>query len=347
MSFWDTLKKPILVLAPMADVTDAAFRRVIAKYSKQQGKLDVMWTEFVSADGLAYASPEGKEKLMRDLVYDESERPIVAQFFGSHPETMKEAGRLAVRLGFDGADINMGCPDKSVMRQKAGAALIKNPKLARELIRALREGAQEEADKLGVPMIGISVKTRVGYNKVEIDEWIPELLAEGLDALIIHCRTMKEMSKVPARWEHVKEVVALRDKLQPDGAKKTLILGNGDILDAEDGRKKAEENNGDGAMLGRAIFGNPWLFDGHLSRSSDGQAKMPISPKEKLEVLLEHTRLFEVLLGDIKNFAIMKKHYKAYVKGWEGASELRARLMEANSADEVEAILKADPVWTA
>lgn len=316
----------------MADVTDAAFRRVIAKY----GKPDVMWTEFVSADGLAKATPEGKEKLMRDLLYSESERPIVAQFFGADPVTMYEAGKLAVRLGFDGADINMGCPDKSIMRQKAGAALIRTPDLARELVRALRRGAEEECARLRVPMIGISVKTRVGYNKVELEEWLGALLVEDLDALVIHCRTMKEMSKVPARWEHVMEAVALRDRLQEGKEKKTLILGNGDLADVADARARVAQAGADGAMLGRAIFGNPWLFvqDGHH-----------LAPSEKLRVMLEHTKLFEELLGDIKNFAVIKKHYKAYVNGWEGSKELRLKLMEAKDAAEVERILKSDPVW--
>ncbi len=263
MSFWNTLKKPIIVLAPMADVTDAAFRRIIAKY----GRPDVTWTEFVSADGLAFAPEEGRKKLLCDLEYSESERPIVAQFFGSNPKTMYEAGRLAVRLGFDGADINMGCPDKAVMRQGAGAGLIKNPKLARELIQALRRGAEDEAKEKGVPMIGISVKTRVGYNKVELDTWIPELLAENPDALIIHARTMKEMSKVPARWEHLKETVAIRDDLQKDH--KTLILGNGDLIDIADAKKRVEESGADGAMLGRAIFGNPWLFASHVPTTEE------------------------------------------------------------------------------
>jgi tRNA-dihydrouridine synthase B len=331
---WNKLDKPILVLAPMADVTDAAFRRVIAKY----GKPDVTWTEFVSADGLAKATPEGKAKLMRDLMYDESERPIVAQFFGSNSETMYEAGKLAVLLGFDGADINMGCPDKSIMKQGAGAALIRTPELARELIKGLRKGAEEECERLGKPMIGISVKTRVGFNKVELEEWLSELLKEDIDALIVHCRTMKEMSKVPARWEHVKEAVMLRDKIQEGREKKTLILGNGDITDIADARKKIEETGADGAMLGRAIFGNPWLFmqEGHHLAT----------PSEKMRVMLEHTRLFEQLLGDIKNFAVMKKHYKAYLNGFNGSKELRMKLMEANNADEVEIILKNDPLWT-
>lgn len=313
LGFWEKIKKPIMVLAPMADVTDAAFRRVIAKY----GKPDVMWTEFVSADGLAMAHKEGKEKLMRDLLYTESERPIVAQFFTAKPEMMEKAAELAVKLGFDGIDINMGCPDRGIERQGAGAALIKTPKVAREVIRAAKRGAGN---------LPVSVKTRTGFNKSELEKWLPELLAEEPAVVTIHARTRKEMSKVPAKWEEVKKAVEIRNSL----GSKTLIFGNGDALDLADAERRIKETGCDGIMLGRAIFGNPWLF-------SD-RKNVPI--KEKLEVLIEHTKLFEELLGDIKNFAIMKKHFKAYVNGWDGSKELRMKLMEANNAGEVEKIIK-------
>ncbi|MBX4206471.1 tRNA-dihydrouridine synthase, partial [Candidatus Parcubacteria bacterium] len=163
--FWEKLNKPFFVLAPMADVTDAAFRRIIAA----KGKPDAMWTEFVSADGLALAPEEGRRKLLLDLIYTEAERPIVAQFFTSQPEHMKKAAALAQELGFDGVDINMGCPDKGVERQGAGAALMRNPALARELIRAAQEGA---------PNLPVSVKTRIGWNSPELETWLPEILKE-------------------------------------------------------------------------------------------------------------------------------------------------------------------------
>jgi len=320
MSFWDRLKKPFFVLAPMADVTDAAFRRIIATY----GKPDVMWTEFVSADGLIRATDIGKKKLLRDLLYTEAERPIVAQLFGSHPEYMRQAAALVQELGFDGLDINMGCPDRGVEKQGAGAAMIKKPKLAREIIRAAKEGIALRAQPDGSP-IPVSVKTRIGYNKNELETWLPELLAEEPAAITIHARTRKEMSKVPARWEHVRRAVEIRDSLKSQ----TLILGNGDVVDLEDAKKKAKETGVDGIMLGRAIFGNPWLF---------GKSQPNI--KEKLLVMLEHTKLFQELLGDIKNFAIMKKHYKAYVTGFDGAHELRTKLMETKNYEEVEEIVK-------
>jgi tRNA-dihydrouridine synthase len=198
--FWSKLKKPIMVMAPMADVTDCAFRKMIAQY----GKPDVLWTEFVSSDGLC--SP-GREVLKRDLEYGEGERPIVAQLFTSHPEKMFEAAKLVKELGFDGLDINMGCPDKSVEKQGAGAAHMKDPERAKEVIKAAQEGAS------GIP---VTVKTRIGYNKDEIDTWIPELLSCGLPVLTVHLRTRKEMSDVPAHWDLMKRVVELRNKLSPE-----------------------------------------------------------------------------------------------------------------------------------
>lgn len=310
-NFWQELPRPFFILAPLANVTDAAFRRVIAKHSKPAGPA-VFYTEFVSADGLIRATPEGKQKLMRDLVYTEAERPIVAQLFTSSPEYMEQAARLAKELGFDGVDINMGCPDKAIEKQGAGAKLITTPERAVELVAAAKRGAA------GLP---VSVKTRLGYNKDILEEWLPKILAAEPAVLALHARTRKEMSKVPAHWERVKRAVEIRNEL----GSKTLIVGNGDALDMADARKKAAESGADGVMLGRAIFGKPWLF-----------AEKSPEKEEKLRALVEHTKLFEELLGDIKSFAIMKKHFKAYVEGFDGAKELRVELMECNTAAEVE-----------
>lgn len=316
--FWKDLKKPIFALAPLADVTDAAFRRVITKY----GKPDVMFTEFTSADGLVLAPEEGKRKLLKNLEYSESERPIVAQFFTSSPENMRKAARLARELGFDGVDINMGCPDRSIEKQGAGASLLKNPELARKLIKAAKEGAQD---------LPVSVKTRTGYNKPELETWLPEILEEEPAVITIHARTRREMSKVPAQWELVKQAVEIRNK----SGKDTLILGNGDVKDLAEARLRVEETGCDGAMLGRAIFGNPFLFSHSHELENDA--------RKKLEVLVEHTKLFEKLLGGVKNFAIMKKHFKAYLSGVALAKsdgkDLRTKLMEANNAREVDKIV--------
>jgi len=285
------------------------------------GGPDVMWTEFVSADGLFLG---GKDALLRDLSFTESERPIVAQFFTAHPDMMRRAAALALALGFDGVDINMGCPDRTIEKQGAGAALMKNPALARELVAAAKEGTEEK--------IPVSIKTRLGYNKIELETWLPSLLLTNPAAIIIHARTRKEMSKVPARWEYIKRAVEIRNAAKSD----TFIVGNGDVMALSEARACVTETGADGVMLGKAIFGNPWLFD---------EGKGEVSREEKLRMAVEHTKLFEDFFKDTKNFAIMKKHYKVYVHGWDGAKELRGKLMEARSADEVaqtvEAFLKS------
>ena len=330
MNFWDRLPTPFFVLAPMADVTDAPFRRLIAKYSahtRPDGTLggpDVMWTEFVSADGLMRATPEGKVKLMADLLYTEEERPIVAQLFSATEEYMEKAAALCLELGFDGVDINMGCPDRSIERQGCGSAMIRNPRNARAIIAAAKRGAQSDL-AAGIP---VSVKTRLGYNIDQVEEWVPEVLAEAPAALTIHARTRKEMSKVPARWERIGRVVQLRDQLSPH----TKVIGNGDATSILDATDRITSSGADGAMLGRAIFGNPWLFHPDKDLST-------VSLTERLNVLVEHTYLFTELLPH-KNFAVMKKHYKAYVNGFPYAAELRSELMEQSTPSDVERIVK-------
>ncbi len=308
--FWGQLKKPIMVLAPMADVTDAAFREIIAKY----GKPDVVWTEFVSADGLA--SEKGRKGLLIDFKYSEQERPIVAQLFGATPEHFYDAAKLAKTLGFDGVDINMGCPDKKVLKQGAGAFLCKHPQLAQEIIYQTMRGAE------GLP---VSVKIRLGYNTDILEEWVPALLETQLAAIIIHARTMKEMSDVPARWERVADAVKMRNQMQGDN-KQTLILGNGDVKNLVEAQSRVDETGCDGVMIGRGIFGNPWLFD---------RDAREIPLEEKLRVMVEHTLLFKKYFENIKSFDVMKKHYKAYVNGFDGAKDLRVLLMDCKNAKEV------------
>ena len=320
-SFWQKLPKPFFALAPLEDVTDAAFRRLIAKY----GKPDVMFTEFTSADGLILADAEGQKKLRKKLLYSESERPIVAQIFTSSPERMEKASALIAELGFDGVDINMGCPDRAVEKSGCGAALIKNPALARELICAAKTS--------GLP---VSIKTRIGYNTDELDTWLPELLAEEPAAITMHARTRKEMSDVPAQWDKVARAVVIRDAAKSA----TLIVGNGDVQDMADARAKAQETGCDGIMLGRAIYGNPWLFS--------NSRELAHSPEERMQALLEHLQLFDELLGDTVNYATMKKHFKAYISGWparagkDGAKELRIKLMATQITAEAAKILQVE-----
>lgn len=350
-NFWKKLKKPIIAVAPMADVTDAPFRRMIAKYSDWENQEStVMWTEFVAADGLMRATPEGKAKLMADLIYTEAERPIIAQLFTSNPEHMREAAKLCLELGFDGVDINMGCPDRAIEKQGCGSAMIKTPKVAQAVIRAAQEGARHgEAD--GIP---VSVKTRLGYNQDQLEEWLPAILKESPAAVTLHARIRKDMSKVPARWERIKRAVEIRDELAPD----TLILGNGDVLSIQDAKDKLAATGADGAMVGRALFGNPWFFhptrslptkltalpthgvnrDTIIEEDTSAEGIEYISLEERLTVMIEHTKLFVELLP-FKNFNIMKKHYKAYVNGFPGAAALRGSLMEAQSPEEVESLV--------
>jgi nifR3 family TIM-barrel protein len=314
-NFWPTLKAPFFVMAPMEDVTDAAFRRMFAKY----GKPDVTWTEFTSADGLVLAPEKGQLALRAKLLYTEEERPIVAQLFSSVPERMEKAARICAELGFDGVDINMGCPDRSVEKGGAGAALIKSPALARELIAAAQRGVCSCAGLTCTSMkcIPVSVKTRIGYNQDEIDTWIPNLLSMRPAALTVHLRTRKEMSEVPAHWELMPRIAKLRAELAPA----TRLLGNGDIKTIAEARERIAAGGCDGAMIGRGIFGNPWLF----------AEKIP-TPHERIAALIEHITLFDEILGHTVNFATMKKHFKAYIQGWDHAKELRVALMETEDA---------------
>ena len=317
-NFWKELHKPILGLAPMADVTDPAFREIIATY----GKPDVFWTEFVAADGLYHTREVVKMKdnenpLMKDLRFGEKERPIVAQVFTNNIKNIKYVAKLILELGFDGIDINMGCPHRAIEKQGAGAALIKNPDLAVELIRAVRAVIHGH--------MPLSIKTRIGYNKNELETWIPLLLKEKPDALTLHARTRKDMSKVPARWEHVKRTVELRNIHSPE----TIIIGNGDVKSVTEAHERARESGADGVMVGRGIFGNPWFFSESVP-----------TLKEKMSVLIEHCKLFDIYCAH-KNFAVMKKHFKAYTADFKGAKELRMKLMECNSTQDVENIINS------
>lgn len=378
--------RPLIVLAPMADVTDIAFRTLIA----EKGNPDMMWTEFVSADGIVRATPEGKQKLMKDLLFGPSEHPIVAQLFGSHPEYMEQASYLVASMGYDGIDINMGCPDKSIEKQGAGSGMIKTPDIAIAIIKSAKEGAKRAfEDGKGVVFINqfgkketrdepipISVKTRIGYSKNQLDTWIPALLSAYPALITVHARTRKELSLVPARWNHVHEAVKIRDIIQSNMSpfERTLIIGNGDVQSVSCGIKKSIESGADGAMLGRALFGNPWLFSPlshivhpdrdphnesvcniecnidleknnklHIENDYNEEVWKSYEPTiiEKLDTAIAHTSLFVKYLGDTKNFAITKKHFKAYIQGFDGAKELRTELMDtATNLNEVRAIIE-------
>jgi tRNA-dihydrouridine synthase len=299
----------------MAEVTDLPFRSVVAKC----GRPDVFYNEFVSAHGLC--SP-GRERLLKDLELGPDDHPIVAQFFGTEPEHFYECGKLAVQIGYDGVDVNMGCPDKKVLKQGAGIALAKDPARAQELVQALRQGTIDAGKQLPV-----AVKTRLGlYKKEEMDAWVAALLESEPDVLILHGRTMKEASKVPAHWD----LIGRAAQTARDAG--VLFVGNGDVMSYDRGVELARQWDVPGVMVGRGIFNNPWLFDPSVDPGA-------VTPHDRLALALEHTELWVRHWEGLKSFDLMKKFYKAYINSWPGAASLRAKLMACPDAQSARQIL--------
>ncbi len=312
-NFWLKLVKPILALAPMEDVTDTVYRQIIA----QAGKPDVFFTEFTSVEGIC---SKGRDHIIKRLQFSEKERPIVAQIWGLKPENFYQSAKLIHELGFDGIDLNMGCPEKSVIKRGSCGALIKNPALAKEIIQATKEGAG------GLP---VSVKTRIGFEEIQTEEWVEFLLSQNIQALTLHLRTVKEESEVPTHWEEITKAVRIRN----DKKLSTLILGNGDIKSREEALEKVNLYGIDGVMIGRGIFHNLWLFNKEINISD-------ITPQMKLTMLLEHAKLFQKTWGKTKNFSVLKRFFKAYVSGFTHAAELRVKLMETKNIEEVISFLE-------
>ena len=250
-NFWQKLKKPILTLAPMEDVTDYAFRETLASI----GKPDVMFTEFTNCTGLLHSKNETQ---LKRLKFSENQRLIVAQLWGTVPEEFYKCARLIKQMGFDGVDVNMGCPQKKVVKIGAGAGLISTKTLVAEIISAVKEGAGG---------IGVSVKTRLGYSKIDTQDWLGFLLSNNLDAIIVHARIATEMSRKPADWREIGKVVELRNKISPS----TIIIGNGDVQSAAQAEKLCKEFGADGAMLGRAVINNPFVFSNQPDVSDESR----------------------------------------------------------------------------
>lgn len=309
MSIWQQLKndkQPFFVLAPMDDVTDTVFRQIVAHHAPA----DVMMTEFANADG--WCSP-GREAIATRVKFKKTEQPLIAQIWGIEPKNYKQMAADMVKLGFVGIDINMGCPVKDMIKKGACSAMIQNHKLAAEVIAATKEGAGGK--------IPVSVKTRIGFDKIETEDWISFLLEQGLDAITVHGRTKREMSKVPAHWDEVAKAVKLRDKLAPD----TVIIGNGDVMSREDGIARAKETGVDGIMIGRGIFQNLFVFN---------EQQTDHSPQEMLGILREHIELYRDTWGEQRSYEPLKKFYKVYVHGFDGASDVRAKLMATKNYQE-------------
>lgn len=302
-----------MALAPMEDVTDAAFRQMVTYLPRP----DVMFTEFTSADGLMSV---GIARLLPKFKFTPKQRPIVAQIFGANPKNLLGAAKLVKDLGFDGVDINMGCPVKEVVTKGAGAALAKNFELTAEIISAVKAGAGD---------IPISVKTRLGYDSLITEKWCGFLLEQKIAALTIHGRIATQMSEGEANWQEIGKVVKLKDKIAPE----TMIIGNGDVKSYKEAQEKCAQYGVDGVMIGRGIFHNPWIFEKTLKPKQHTR-------QQKIALLKKHLKIYEQVWGSTKNFEIIKKFFKIYIKDFEGAGTLRQSLMACHAYSEVRAILE-------
>lgn len=313
-NFWKSLPRPFSVLAPMEDVTDVVFRSLV----RECGAPDVFFSEFTSTDGMF--SP-GEHKVVHRLERSPDESPLVAQIWGRNPENYFKASQKLASLGFDGIDINMGCPVEKIIRSGNCSALIEEPDLAAELIAAAKEGAA------GLP---VSVKTRIGFKVQKTEEWTGFLLEQGIAALTVHGRIAKHLSKYSAKWEEIGKVVALRDSLKVN----TTIIGNGDVLTLEEINEKHQEHGVDGVMIGRGIFENLFLFD------PDKTPLRERSIDEKLSLLMRHVELFEEFWKERKPYRVLKKFFKIYATHFAGASDLRMKLVETETSDDARVVIE-------
>lgn len=298
----------------MDDVTDTVFRQIVADSAAP----DLYFTEFVNVDGLQ--SP-GREKLLPKLQASAKERPLIAQIWGKQPENYRKTTQELKAMGFVGVDINMGCPVKAVINNGCCSALINNRELTGEIIAATREGAGED--------FPVSVKTRLGFGEVDMS-WLEFLLQQKLNMLTIHGRTTRQMSKVPASWDLIGEIRKLRDQLSPS----TLIVGNGDVTSRAHGEALAAEHGLDGIMIGRAIFDDPFVFAKHSPWAG-------YSKQQKIDLFRKHIELFaSTWQNGERKLHTLNKFCKVYINGFDGAKEMREQLMNAETSDELLALLE-------
>jgi nifR3 family TIM-barrel protein len=360
MSFWHTLPQPIIGLSPMDGVTDAAFRYIVARH----GKPDVQCTEFVSVEEIR----RGTASAWRQLRFVASERPVLAQIYGADPDGFYQAAHVLCALGFDGVDINMGCPSKSVSARGCGAALIKNPPLARAIIRAVQAGVQDWASGHAIDTIGlrpgvveqvqrlassaavpapqhcqappVSVKTRLGYDTVVIEDWVSTLLEEQPEVIAIHGRTLAQMYRGQADWDAIRRAAKLVRETS------TLVLGNGDLTTMSEVVQRVRETQVHGVLIGRGALGNPWIFRTkawarqQLCTPTAALQLPDVSVRERCQVALEHARYFEGL-NDGVQFQAMRKHLGWYCRGFPGAADMRAQLFTTTSSADVARVFAA------
>lgn len=310
-NFWRELPRPFFILAPMEDVTDIVFRHVVSEAARP----DVFFTEFTNTD--SYCHPNGRQSVRGRLTFSEDEQPIVAHIWGDKPQHFREMSIGMAEMGFSGIDLNMGCPIDNVVKNGKGSGLILRPETAAEIIQAAKAG--------GLP---VSVKTRLGYYEIEEWKvWLKHVLEQDIANLSIHLRTRKEMSNVDAHWELIEAIKTMRDAVAPQ----TLLTINGDIPDRQKGLELAAKYGVDGIMIGRGIFNNPFAFEKEPREHTS---------KELLDLLRLHLTLFDTYSKDeTKRFKSLHRFFKIYVRGIKGASELRNKLMQTQSTDEVRALL--------
>lgn len=328
MNFWQNLPHGFTVLAPMEGVTDVVFREVVRK----AGAPDVFFTEFTNVS--SFASEKGRhdalERLDLEIAPKNSKStdrvlnstPVVAQIWGKNPAHFAELATALESLGFSGLDINMGCPDRHVNKAGGGAAMIKTPELALECIKCARENTK----------LPVSVKTRLGFTKIdEYKTWLPLLLNQHLAALTVHLRTRKEMSKVPAHYDLIPEIIKLRDEISPE----TKLIINGDIDDLAAAKELSKKYPGvDGFMIGRGVFKNPYCFTKHQPTREELQ-----------KLFLHHLDLFDLRAKELEArgsrypYEPIKHFIKIYFSNFDGASELRQKLMECKNTAELRSVL--------
>jgi len=333
---WQSAPRPIVALAPMAGVTDAAYRQLIKRLAPEV----IVYSEFLSTDAIHY----GANKTMRMMNFNpDIERPFIVQIFGKNPDHFLSAAKLVEEMGADGIDINMGCPAARVTSSCHGSALIREPELAADLVRATKEAVK----------VPVSVKTRLGWDSSEtLIPFCQKLVEAGADALAIHGRTYAQKFSGVADWEPIYEL------------KKNVsvpVIGNGDIRNAQDAVDKL--GNLDGVMIGRGTFGNPWLMgdvvrvfkslsplvtrraskDERQETRDDTQDLVPtiekLTFKEKIPLILQHCELAVRLKGEKRGMLEMRKHLASYVRGIPGAKELRAKLVRVEKVEDVRKIL--------
>ena len=324
-NFWTNIKQPVFALAPMEDVTDTVFREIVMRVA-DPGRLYVLYTEFTNVDGMNH--PVGKLRVGERLIVNDSELQLlkkqniklVAQVWGKDPEIFhKVVKEISENERFDGIDVNMGCPVRNVVKNGCCSALIGTPELAKEIVLATKEATH----------LPVSVKTRTGLSKPVTEEWMRHLMETRPAAIILHGRVQKQMSEGEANWEQI----ALGAKVCKEIDSSVAFLGNGDVMSYSEGLEKVEKYGVDGVMIGRGIFQNPWFF------SSNQRER---TPEEKVNLLLQHVRLYHQTWGETKNFNILKRFFKIYTSGFAGASHLRNELMQTGSLDDVVAVLESE-----